>query len=233
MTLQGLPRGPRLAAGATAPSATTGLLQRSSSASCGPSSRAAERDDTDAVVELLNDLMVRHPVTPRISSHYRRPAPARRLVAPSPWPSSWSARRSSGSPPWSATSAPTRLGVCAARPVRVASTSTPRPTGRGATARTAAPRGPTWAAYRGPPARLSPRPSGRTASLDQRAAGRLPAEGRASPWPRRPCWSSSSASAIGAPIRSRGLVRAARLRRRRPAASPISRTVGFWPETAR
>ena len=46
----------------------TALLQRFQR-ELRPVFEAADRDDTDVVVELLNDLMVHHPVTPRISSH--------------------------------------------------------------------------------------------------------------------------------------------------------------------
>ena len=72
----------------------------------------------------------------------RRPAPARRHPRRPASPSCSSARPCSAWPRWSATSGPSRLGVAPPRRC-TASTSTPRPTGRAATAPSAAPRAPT------------------------------------------------------------------------------------------
>ena len=126
-----------------------------------PVFEAASADDDDAVVERLNALLAKHPVTPYIAGHDaqswhlhvadRASSVAELLVAESLM----------GLAVSSATSAPPGSG-CATRPRATTSSSTPRRTSPAATARTGAPRGPT-SRPTGPGSAKAepPRPSGR------------------------------------------------------------------------
>ena len=108
-----------------------------------PVFEASDAGDTRGVIDGLNELMVRHPITPRISDHdgddlhlhvaTKSASVAELLVGESLL----------GLATLVCDLGPTRLGVCSAERVRATSTSTPPRTSRAATARTGAPRGPT------------------------------------------------------------------------------------------